>query len=88
MAVILTVKERDRILSSLDAVQANFLQLHLKRGKKTVFANHMARDKGIVLPEDVNVTSQFIKHSSVCPKTLELINIISFSVSDSVSLVI
>ncbi|MBH0167166.1 DUF3895 domain-containing protein [Fictibacillus sp. 7GRE50] len=53
MAVILNVKERDRILSSLDAVQANFLQLHLKRSKKTVFANHMARDKGLVFPEDV-----------------------------------
>ncbi|MBH0171491.1 hypothetical protein [Fictibacillus sp. 18YEL24] len=53
MAVILTVKERDRILSSLDDVQANFLQLHLKRSKKTVFANHMARNKGLVFPEDV-----------------------------------
>ncbi len=53
MAVILTVKERDRVLSSLDDVQTNFLQLHLKRSKKTVFANHMARDKGLVFPEDV-----------------------------------
>jgi len=53
MTVILTTKERDRILNSLDDTQADFLQLHLKRGKKTVFANYMARDKGLVFPEDV-----------------------------------
>jgi Protein of unknown function (DUF3895) len=53
MAVIMNTKERDRIQSSLDDVQVNFLQLHLKRSKKTVFANHMARDKGLVFAEDV-----------------------------------
>ncbi|MGR5965433.1 hypothetical protein ACT7DB_18470 [Bacillus cereus] len=33
-----------------------FLQQHVKRGKKTAFANVMALDKGIVLPEHATDT--------------------------------
>jgi Protein of unknown function (DUF3895) len=52
MPLIMEVSERDRILETLNDVQRDFIKLHLKRGKKTVFANHMAKSKGMLLPED------------------------------------
>jgi Protein of unknown function (DUF3895) len=52
VANIMDVKERDSILSELNDEQRDFIQLHLKRGKKTVFANHMAKSKGMLLPDD------------------------------------
>lgn len=51
MNVILNKDEREHLLSSLTEQQRTFLMDHVKRGKKTVFANEMARDKGIILPE-------------------------------------
>lgn len=52
MNVVLTKSERDSLLSLLTEQQRNFLQEQVKRGKKTVFANQMAKDKGLILPED------------------------------------
>lgn len=48
---ILPVEERDHIFKTLTLRQKTFIQQHVKRGKKTVFANVMAKDKGIVIPE-------------------------------------
>jgi Protein of unknown function (DUF3895) len=80
MSFIMEVKERDRILSSLDEVQKNFIQQHLKRGKRTAFANHMARSKGLILPEnspseelelllDEWILEDFIDNGYVNPET-------------------
>ncbi|WP_235851649.1 DUF3895 domain-containing protein [Heyndrickxia camelliae] len=48
----LGARERERLLESLPLTdeQRDFLIHHVKRGKKTIFANIMAKDKGIVLP--------------------------------------
>ncbi|WP_062107479.1 DUF3895 domain-containing protein [Bacillus niameyensis] len=51
MNVVLNTNERESLLSLLTEQQKSFLQDHVKRGKKTVFANQMAKDKGLVLPE-------------------------------------
>ncbi|HDR4885437.1 TPA: DUF3895 domain-containing protein [Bacillus cereus] len=48
--VILDDTTRSNIFASLTEKQKDFLQQHVKRGKKTTFANVMALDKGIVLP--------------------------------------
>ncbi|MGE6618378.1 DUF3895 domain-containing protein [Bacillus mycoides] len=54
--IILDDTTRLNILDSLTEKQKDFLQQHVKRGKKTVFANVMALDKGIVLPEHATDT--------------------------------
>ncbi|RDY70866.1 DUF3895 domain-containing protein [Halobacillus trueperi] len=43
---ILTVKERDSLLNSIDEIQKDFIINQLKRGRKTIFANVLAADKG------------------------------------------
>lgn len=53
MAVILDKQKRDELLNKLDSSQKEFLMNHVKRGKKTMFANVMAKDKGMVLPENM-----------------------------------
>ncbi|WP_416150366.1 DUF3895 domain-containing protein [Salipaludibacillus sp. HK11] len=60
MKQILTKEERDDYMKGLDAEQKDFIQNHVRRGKKTTFANFMAKDKGIVLPEDTD--SEEIEH--------------------------
>ncbi|MDP4084744.1 MAG: DUF3895 domain-containing protein [Bacillota bacterium] len=51
MSVILNKDERENLLSSLTEHQRDFIVNHVKRGKKTVFANEMARDKGLFIPD-------------------------------------
>ncbi|MBU9713862.1 DUF3895 domain-containing protein [Evansella tamaricis] len=60
MALILTKEERDEIVGSLSEEQRNFILNYVKRGKKTVFANELAKDKGIVLPS--NISSEELEH--------------------------
>ena len=48
--IILDDTTSSNILAALTEKQKNFLEQHVKRGKKTAFANVMALDKGIVLP--------------------------------------
>ncbi|MEW4151165.1 hypothetical protein Q0N88_13160 [Bacillus thuringiensis] len=48
--IILDDTTKSSILASLTEKQKGFLEQHVKRGKKTAFANVMALDKGIVLP--------------------------------------
>jgi hypothetical protein len=55
MNIILEKDEREALLSLLTEQQSFFIREHVKRSKKTVFANEMARDKGIILPEDVSI---------------------------------
>lgn len=54
MALSLDKEQKDIILSTLTTEQRSFLNDHVKRGKKTVFANEMAKDKGIVLPDSAS----------------------------------
>ncbi|WP_233254237.1 DUF3895 domain-containing protein [Salipaludibacillus keqinensis] len=60
MPEILTKEERDERMKTLTQEQKDFIQNHVRRGKKTTFANHMAKDKGIVLPQDTE--SEDIEH--------------------------
>ncbi|RKL66578.1 hypothetical protein CR203_14925 [Salipaludibacillus neizhouensis] len=60
MNEILTNELRDQYLKTLSPEQTDFIRNHVRRGKKTIFANSMAKDKGIVLPEDLN--SEEIEH--------------------------
>lgn len=48
--IILDDTTRSNIFDALTEKQKDFLEQHVKRGKKTAFANVMALDKGIVLP--------------------------------------
>ncbi|SDZ63346.1 Protein of unknown function [Evansella caseinilytica] len=54
MAIILEKEKRDEWLKKLPPEQRDFLQHHVKRGKKTVFANVLAMDKGIVIPPEAD----------------------------------
>ncbi|PEF36454.1 DUF3895 domain-containing protein [Bacillus wiedmannii] len=54
--IILDDITRSNIFDALTEKQKDFLQQHVKRGKKTVFANVMALEKGIVLPEHATDT--------------------------------
>ncbi|PEZ41805.1 hypothetical protein CN345_07080 [Bacillus thuringiensis] len=54
--IILDDTTRSNIFDSLTEKQKDFLEQHVKRGKKTAFANVMALDKGIVLPEHATDT--------------------------------
>ncbi|TKD71334.1 DUF3895 domain-containing protein [Pseudalkalibacillus hwajinpoensis] len=47
----LTTNERDQLFQQLSADQQMYLNQFLKRGRKTVFANVIARDKGRIIPE-------------------------------------
>lgn len=49
----LSVKKRESILDTTTTEQKDYLNHVIKRGKKTVFANVMAKQKGFVLPENV-----------------------------------
>jgi hypothetical protein len=55
MNLILNAEERETLLSLLTDQQRTFIMDHVKRGKKTTFANEMARDKGLVLPNDASI---------------------------------
>lgn len=48
----LSEAKRDAIMSGLNEEQKDFLKDRLKRGRRTVFANVIASQKGIKLPED------------------------------------
>lgn len=52
MATILQQSERDQLLNSLSSEQVQFIKDYVKRGKRTAFANEMAKSKGMVLPEE------------------------------------
>jgi hypothetical protein len=52
---ILDVSERDELLEGLSIKQKEFIEFYVKRGKKTSFANVLALDKGIVLPESATI---------------------------------
>ena len=54
MQLSLDKEQKDIILSTLSSEQRSFLNDHVKRGKKTAFANEMAKDKGIVLPDSAS----------------------------------
>jgi hypothetical protein len=51
----LDVNERDELLNELSTEQKEFIELYVKRGKKTAFANVMAKDKGMMLPDSATV---------------------------------
>lgn len=55
MNLTLTNEERESLLSVTTEQQRIFLQEHVRRGKKTIFANQMAMDKGIILPESASI---------------------------------
>ena len=57
--MILEKTLKDKIFNSLTSQQQEFLQQQVKRGKKTVFANILAKDKGIILPD--SATSEEIE---------------------------
>ncbi|MBN8207802.1 DUF3895 domain-containing protein [Bacillus sp. NTK071] len=46
----LTTTERDKLFQQLSTDQQRYLTQFLKRGRKTVFANVIARDKGRIIP--------------------------------------
>jgi len=50
---VLAVKERDKLMENLNDQQRSFIVNHLKRGRKTVFANALAADKGTVGVNDM-----------------------------------
>ena len=54
MKITLNKEEKDLILNSLTPEQKEFIQHHAKKGKKTAFANVLAKDKGIVIPDHVS----------------------------------
>lgn len=54
MVLSLDKEQKDRILNTLSSEQKSYLNDHVKRGKKTAFANEMAKDKGIVLPDSAS----------------------------------
>ncbi|XEC95651.1 DUF3895 domain-containing protein [Paenibacillus tarimensis] len=49
--MILSVQDREQFLSQLSEEQREFLQEQLIRGRRTVFANAMAREKGYHIPD-------------------------------------
>jgi hypothetical protein len=53
--MILTINERDELLSRLNEEQQHYLIEVLSRGRRTVFANEMARQKGYSIPEGTDV---------------------------------
>jgi hypothetical protein len=80
MNLVLTVDERESLLSLLTDQQRTFILEHVKRGKKTIFANELAKDKGLVLPieastEDIEmlldewVLEDYIDNGFINPET-------------------
>ncbi|MBS4219647.1 DUF3895 domain-containing protein [Bacillus sp. FJAT-49711] len=80
MKIVLSRSDRDSILDSLAPEQKEFIHHHVKRGKKTAFANVLAGDKGIVIPEhaemeeiemllDEWILEEYIDNGFVNPKT-------------------
>ncbi len=55
MNYYLSKNERDRIFSMMSSAQQTFLMDELKRGKRTTFANILARDKGDVITENMTL---------------------------------
>jgi hypothetical protein len=53
--MILEIGERDELLSRLSEEQQQYLTEVLSRGRRTVFANEMARQKGYAIPEGTDV---------------------------------
>lgn len=53
MNYYLSKTERDQIFSMMNSAQQTFLMDELKRGKRTTFANILARDKGDVITENM-----------------------------------
>lgn len=53
--ITLDVKERDELLNILSTEQREFIEFYVKRGKKTAFANVMAKDKGMMVPDSATV---------------------------------
>lgn len=52
---IKTVSERDERLKNLSPTQREFLLNHVKRGKRTVFSNLIAKQKGTVLADNLSL---------------------------------
>lgn len=52
---IKTVSERDERLKKLSPTQREFLLNHVKRGKRTVFSNLIAKQKGTVLADNLSL---------------------------------
>ncbi|MBS4202083.1 DUF3895 domain-containing protein [Bacillus sp. FJAT-49732] len=80
MKIVLSRNEKDSILNSLTPEQKDFIEHHVKRGKKTAFANVLAVDKGIVIPEhaemeevemllDEWILEEYIDNGFVNPET-------------------
>lgn len=76
----LSVKKREALLDATTTEQREFLNHSIKRGKKTVFANVMAQQKGFILPENVEssnieqllnewILEDYIDSGFVNPKT-------------------
>lgn len=53
MKIILNVSDRDRILATMQEDQIDFLKNKMLRSKKTVFANELAKSKGIHITESM-----------------------------------
>ncbi|MBE1445132.1 hypothetical protein [Paenibacillus sp. OAS669] len=54
MMKIYTVEERDSLLTRLNDRQRRYLHEDMLRGRRTVFANVMSRQKGYFIPEDAS----------------------------------
>nr|WP_202113150.1 DUF3895 domain-containing protein [Paenibacillus sp. MMS18-CY102] len=52
--MILAVEERDRLVQLLNEQQKKYISESLIRGRRTVFANEMAKQKGFHIPEDTD----------------------------------
>jgi hypothetical protein len=52
--MILTIQERDSIMTQLSEAQRDFLQHQLMRSRRTAFANAMAKEKGFLIPDDAD----------------------------------
>lgn len=50
----LSVEERDQLFEQLSPEQQEFLKQQLVRGKRTAFANAMAKEKGLSIPPDAS----------------------------------
>src|SRR5690606_38329897 len=50
--MVLTVEEREELLAKLNEAQRTFLTETMVRGRRTVFANALARAKGHHIPDD------------------------------------
>jgi len=55
MRYYLTKTERDAIMESLNESQCLYLREVVKRGKRTIFANRLAKDKGSVITPDMSL---------------------------------